>query len=757
MIARVTNEVTADPRSGSRHAGPWPHAILATVLAFAFWPLIQNPTWTVSGRGDLIHGHLPYRVVMADSVRNGHGLPNYDATAFGGIPLSADPQAGVTYPMNWLHALSSDGGAHWFGWLMMFHLWIAGIAVMWWLSGLGFPTAACLGGALALVLSGKWFHHVVASGQVGMLGLAWVPWQLGLIDRIGATARLRDAAWLAAATAMVILGSHPQLLLYTQYLVSGYAACVWLSSNGVARMRSLSLLVLSAVLALGLSAWYLMPILDEIEIFVRSDGLPRTAAAVMSLPPERLLRMILPIGPTSGRSSQVIFIGTAPIAIALCALLCARRRLAAIGFLGLLCLMVAYALGPNAGVQPIANEWLPGFSTFRIPPRVLLISGLPLAFLVAAGLTELTTGRPNRLDYGLAGALLFAGIGICAMKPTAGGVLAAAGLAFPAAAIAARLHVSNHASTGWLVWAGASIVAIQGLHFAAPLVQPKPPEIALATNAIAKSLRQPYGQGRVLGIDLVLGTATLIRALDATGNRLENLRGYNPLIPKATRELLAAVVGTTSTPMRREAAMIRTPKIANRTPLDLFNTQWIVSPRPLAVEGLTLRQLDGANDAGPTPDARRLVYENTLRMPRAGLVRRARAVADSRVALQAFNRRNPRRVVFVEDERLEGSFPGEFLEVPVLREGDRLAMDVDAGAGGYLVISELAHPGWHASVDEREATLHRANGYFLLLPVDAGQHAVELIYRPRSVQIGSALTGVSLLGCFGALVWHRRG
>jgi hypothetical protein len=87
-------------------------AVLVLLLAFVFWPLITHPTEVLSdGKDDLIRGHLPYRVVMSESLRSLSGLPSYNPTAFGGVPLTSDPQAAQTYPPNWLHALSEDGGA----------------------------------------------------------------------------------------------------------------------------------------------------------------------------------------------------------------------------------------------------------------------------------------------------------------------------------------------------------------------------------------------------------------------------------------------------------------------------------------------------------------------------------------------------------------------------------------------------------------------------------------------------------------------
>ena len=340
---------------------------------------------------------------------------------------------------------------------------------------------------------------------------------------------------------------------------------------------------------------------------------------------------------------------------------------------------------------------------------------------------------------------------------TAEAVWAGAGLAIPALFVLPWRPSARKR----LVWLAVGFLTVQGLRFAAPLVEMLPSADAIPANPVATSLRQPIGEGRVLAID-THQWGTLFGANDATGNGLESLRGYNPLIPNAARELLLEASGSRASGNRSGAVNVRIRNITNRAPLDLFNTQWIVSPRPLDVDGLTLRRTHGpghpngvAASDGIPPRSRRFVYENTLRMPRAGLVRRAALARDATAALRAIARSDPRERVFVEDERLVGEFPGSFESVPVVREGDRLTLEVDAEQGGYLVISELAHPGWRAEVDGREVNWSRANGYFLVLKLGEGVHEVALVYRPRSLQIGAAVTWVSLAGAIGLWFWRK--
>jgi hypothetical protein len=77
-------------------------------------------------------------------------------------------------------------------------------------------------------------------------------------------------------------------------------------------------------------------------------------------------------------------------------------------------------------------------------------------------------------------------------------------------------------------------------------------------------------------------------------------------------------------------------------------------------------------------------------------------------------------------------------------------------APGYLVLADTWYPGWQATVDGEPAELLRANHAFRALHVEAGEHQIEMHYRPRSILVGGAISlTVLILLSFGMLVVHR--
>jgi uncharacterized membrane protein YfhO len=92
-----------------------------------------------------------------------------------------------------------------------------------------------------------------------------------------------------------------------------------------------------------------------------------------------------------------------------------------------------------------------------------------------------------------------------------------------------------------------------------------------------------------------------------------------------------------------------------------------------------------------------------------------------------------------------------------LREGwNRRTIDLVVAQPGYLVLAYTYYPGWTATVDGRPAEILRADYVLLAVPVEAGQHRVELVYRPLSFIVGAAISGLAVLAMVGLALKERR-
>ncbi len=94
-------------------------------------------------------------------------------------------------------------------------------------------------------------------------------------------------------------------------------------------------------------------------------------------------------------------------------------------------------------------------------------------------------------------------------------------------------------------------------------------------------------------------------------------------------------------------------------------------------------------------------------------------------------------------------------------EPERMRMEVELAAPGFLVLSDAYYPGWRAWIDGVRTEILPADWLFRAIYVPAGRHAVEFRYEPASLAFGWLVTRVSLvvlvvsLGL--ALLWARLG
>ena len=95
---------------------------------------------------------------------------------------------------------------------------------------------------------------------------------------------------------------------------------------------------------------------------------------------------------------------------------------------------------------------------------------------------------------------------------------------------------------------------------------------------------------------------------------------------------------------------------------------------------------------------------------------------------------------------LSGDGPGADQVRITVYSAERVVVEVDAGSEGYLVLTDAHYPGWQATLDGQEVPILRADVLFRAVRVPAGAHTVEFRYRPRTFQVGMAISALTLLG-----------
>ena len=82
---------------------------------------------------------------------------------------------------------------------------------------------------------------------------------------------------------------------------------------------------------------------------------------------------------------------------------------------------------------------------------------------------------------------------------------------------------------------------------------------------------------------------------------------------------------------------------------------------------------------------------------------------------------------------------------------NRIEYKVSTAEAGLLCLSEIWYPAWHASVDGKEAAVHRINYCLRGIEVPAGVHTVMLNYESSAFASGAIISGATLLLSLGGL------
>ena len=125
------------------------------------------------------------------------------------------------------------------------------------------------------------------------------------------------------------------------------------------------------------------------------------------------------------------------------------------------------------------------------------------------------------------------------------------------------------------------------------------------------------------------------------------------------------------------------------------------------------------------------IYENAATLPRVLFPVRARAaVFEDILETGRWPEFDPATTVLLASPTASGDSrrPGE---VHILRYGQtRIELEAVSPDGGWVVVHDVWHPWWQATVDGRPTRIERANVLFRAVPVPPGRHTVVMEFRP---------------------------
>ena len=757
---------------------PWTRRDSLVALALLLLPLLffQPLMGLVGGRqylaeGDFIDQFMAFAGFAVRELADGR-LPLWNPYAYGGAPFWADIQSAVAYPPNL--ALYLTAAAVW-GRLPLLALELSVLLHLGLSAALTYGFArrhlGDRGGALLAALCfglGGYLSGYPMLQLAILEGVTWLPLLLWAIERAAdgdaaadggqqsaksGARRPRPDPWQALALALIILAGHPQTALHLGIIGLGFA--LWMGWGWARSLRPTATYLLSALLALLLSAPGWLPALD----FMRRSTRASADYAMLSggFPPAELLGALLP-GLTHW---SPLYLGLLPLVLALAAMgrwLRAEaggdRPLAPAGdgmaapveelappaiwpILGLAALLLS--LGRHAFAFDLFYLLAPGFDLFRGQERAAVAVSFSGAMLAGWALA-----RWRRGDGGIGRAVALGGVAAAGL-----GALLAAVAAPELRAAAGRLSLlglaaatlAGGAATGRLsrraLTAALMLLVLGDLYLATAGVNLQAGAPAeLNGGAIVAALRESAPQ-RVENDHRLPPNFGMLHGVEATS-------GASPL-KLAHWEALRS--GLADQPARWWDLMAVSHVLTWKDRLDLPSERLLSQGN--AAEPIYLHRLESAG-------------------PQLWWAASAEAVGDDTAALARL--RDPDFPVFSHvllhddaptDAAAEGalasSAPAPGSDVALADRGTGfVSARTQSGAPGWLVFSEVHDPGWRAWVDGSAAPVLRADLALVAVPVPAGEHEVLLRYTAPWVWRGIAVGLLGLALWLGLVVTGRR-
>ena len=761
---RASEWVTARP-SGVP-AGEW--ALTPVIAAFVL--LFAAMTWKwISGAVTIpwdAKAHFqPQIQFLTQSLARGE-WPWWNPYVFSGQPQIADPQSMIFSPPFLLLALAHADPSAWeIDMTVLAAMAVGGIGMIVYFRDRGWHWAGALIAALVFSFGAAMAWRMQHIGQV--LSLAYLPWTLLFVDRAITRASIVSGALAGLAAAFLVLG-RDQVALLSIYLVAAYA--LWLLARQDDRLRALrrAFLPLAAGAIVG-AALVALPILMTALLAADSNRpeIDFDGAGGGSLHPALLLTLLAPdIFGASGRMGHywgppslawpyielyiaqnvgVMYVGALPLLLVTIGLLGRQLWDREIRFFVIaLVLMLLYALGSYTPAFRAMYEVLPGVSLYRRPADAVFLIGALLAVLsgymthrmfaapwvktsrihiaiivalcavaaaVAIGLGVWLDRLPRLWlplslaagTFALAGALIVWGRSRLVLQPTL--------VALTFAALTAADLAYNNGNNGSSALPPANYEVLEPTS--------RNPTIAWLKTHVAQN-RSATNRDRVelAGLGFHWPNASMT-------HRLENTLGYNPVrldeYSRATgaqdhvglpdQRTFSPLMPSYRSPL---ADLLGLRYIAFGAPIESFDTRLPFGTLPL------VEQTDNA-----------WIYENTSALPRVLFATRA-APADFETLLKTgkWPTTDFRSTVLLEGASSDTTIRRSGTVAIAFYANTRVVLDADSPDGGFVVLNDIWHPWWVATIDGRPAPILRANVLFRAVAVPAGKHRITFAFLP---------------------------
>ena len=736
-------------------------ALFALLFLVPAWPWLSG---AVTIPYDAKSTFYPPVAFMARAFASGQS-PFWAGEVFAGWPNIADPQSMLASPLHVLLAFAGSAPGFQANDAVAFaYLFLGGLGIILYFRDRGWHAAGALVAALAFAFGASASARLQHIGQV--ISLAYLPIALFLLARALDRSSWRYGALAGVAAALIVTG-RDQVALLEIYVLAGFVLAHWCGAGFARRLRA----SVKPLIAGGIAGAFIvaLPVILT-ELLALNSNRPEFSfveAGRGSLHYTHLLSLIFP-DLFGAMDPKVDFWGAGGFAwnerFGMADLFLAQNMgllysgalaplLLILGvtrgwlwsreirFFTIAALLTAfYAFGWYTPVFRGMYEVMPGVKLFRRPADATFVFGAMLAIMagycVHRWLARERGGRIQRFAEKLIAAAIVV-VTLWLAETTAGASLAITpiltGLCFAAAAIVLLLVARSRSAVTAAVLLGAFTTADLAFNNAPHESTGLPPAIYDALrpdtrNETVALIRQrlatpqPNHRDRVelIGIGYHWPNVCLIHGC-------EHVFGHNPLRLKWFYD--ATKVGdTVAAPGQRPFSPLYP---SYRSALaDLFGLRLIAT-------GVPVEQIDKSLKPGDltfvarTTDA--YVYENPRALPRVMIVGDWKVADVATLTADGWPADvDPAKTVLLD--KMPPAPPPSSIETDTARlarySNTEIVVEVSSPSGAMLVLNDVWHPWWRATIDGNATEIFRANAIFRAVQVPSGKSTVRFTFEP---------------------------
>lgn len=736
----------------SKNAAPL--LFLAVVLIGYFLPvLFLDNTFYFR---DVMKFGIPEKWFQLQMYQQG-ALPFWNPHIYNGVPFLPLLHPNPTYPGNIL--LFVGEFPYGYNLFLVAHHALLVVSIYFLVRNWGLSRSSATASSLVVLLGGYFLSLVSLGNQ--LISTAWMPLILLCVQN---TLRGKGKGWMFAALAcwvMQILGGSPESCAMSTLVVLGAAVFIT-TGNRAEWQRPIVVVTALVAVALGLTAFQLIPTYFVVQQSVRSWDLNVDFHTVWSLQPEALWTLffhhnfdIFMEGPMTKAVPYLpsIYMGILPACMALLAPVFIKRRevkfWAVVFWLG-----IFLALGKHNVFYTSMLEFNPLLKMFRFPEKFIFLSAFSMVFLTAYW-WEAFIQKPKRAG----------------MLPWAMAFLIFASLMLGGSVFAPKELVLVQPFIWFSIFAGVFLLSLSGKIQRPNLI----PSVMLFLlfmdlwNAHSRLIpfidEQLYKRPPEVK-QALLQDPTPFRVYSG---EIGDAYRSNDMFPKAPNFILSHL-------LEKKMAI---PNLGTIFDLDYADgvmsieteSIWIwkemfkKSPpekrKRMLERGNVRYQIVSGNsdpwaDTGP---AQVVPLDGTL--PRAFLVPRYRLGPEVKLLNTYFSETfDPLQEVLLDKPVSFEASPDFVGEVEgILYRPNRVEVYTRQVGSGFLVLLDSYFPGWTVRVDGLEATLLRANHFYRAVQLGPGNHRIEFKYVPEGFILGKTISGVTLflvLALMAAILFRKQ-